>query len=76
MTDTASVRADIKRMIREVFRYQLQTMTKEEKDQYIYDRMYDELLRVGNRKELEELYQAALLWHEAHGGAGSIDRGK
>lgn len=62
------VRSDVKRMINEVLRYLLQTMRPEEKDQYIYDRLYDEILREWDRDELEKMYKEALFYHEAHSG--------
>ena len=58
--------ADTERMIREVLRRILLDWRPEEKDQYIYDRMYDEILHSWSRKELEEAYRRALLLEEAH----------
>lgn len=57
----AAMRSDTERMIREVLRRILLDWRPEEKDQYIYDRLYDEIIRDWSRERLEEEYRKAKL---------------
>ena len=67
MDERVEVRADTERMIREVLRRILLDWTGEDKDQYIYDKLYDEILRNWSREQLEEEYRKVILREEGGG---------